>query len=123
MNDNAAAADREWISQVKIVRDSYPVVIDDNSVLSDLDSELVDSSSAVDVSIVCGENKLVPRNAIDCAGPPVLGSEARDHQRSEVVFGAMEVEAPGVELELRLSIWSIGTSLILRDKTEVCFTS
>src|ERR1043165_462597 len=32
----------------------------------------------------------------------------------------MEVYVAGLELKLRLSVWSIGSLLVLRDETEVC---
>ena len=96
VDDNTPARDLHRVRCVDVVGRAHPVVVDGRIapvLVPDLDPELVDSATAVDVSVVRRQQEPVVSGPIDRARASVLSLVARDDE--PLVDLAVEVEVPG----------------------------
>src|SRR6266542_4004884 len=100
------------------VRGAEHVVVHDGAgrLVVDLDAELVDPAATADLAVGRGEDEAVAAHAVHHARALVLGLRAGDDE--PVVRGAVEVEAGGLELELRVTGRDRAVLRVLRDEAE-----
>ena len=85
--------------------------------IPDLDAELVDSTTAADLTVDRGDHEAVVAGTVDRAGALELGLGAGNDE--PFVIFAVEVDVAGFELELCVFVRNGLALLVLRDEAKV----
>src|SRR5262249_44642971 len=121
VNDDAPSAERLGAGGVNLFGSARHVVVHDRARGDgpNFDAELIHAASAVHLPIRSGQQDTVIAAAMDRARASELRVSPCNDQ--PVVGGTVEVQVPGLELELEFSAWRGSARHVLRDETESGF--